>query len=156
MWKAGKPIAGGLGKSRRLLRIPAVVQALGGGGAVRQNAGGPVGKTVGEAAAIQAGGSIQNSSIPQGAGGVKLGRKRAPFASVRRSRYNRRMPFVVKAMGRTGTVWLSEANELGFRTLAPGEMAGIFETVTDARTAIAVLPRAFEDVGLIFYVERVD
>jgi len=67
------------------------------------------------------------------------------------------MPFVVKAVGRRGTVcYLSEANEIGFRTLATREMAGVFQTVADARTAIAKLPRAFKDVGLIFYVERAD
>jgi hypothetical protein len=67
------------------------------------------------------------------------------------------MPFVIKAMGRTGTVcWLSDANEAGFRTLATREMAGVFQTAADAQTAIAKLPRAFRDAGLIFYVERAD
>ena len=64
------------------------------------------------------------------------------------------MPFVVKMTSRTGGVgWLSAANEKGFRTLAPRKMAGVFPTFTDARTAIAVLPPAFADVGLIFSVE---
>jgi hypothetical protein len=67
------------------------------------------------------------------------------------------MPVVVKAVGHTGTVcWLSEANETGFRTLATREMADVFQTVADAHAAMAKMPRAFEDVGLIFYVERVD
>ncbi|HEX4072463.1 MAG TPA: hypothetical protein VHX68_14880, partial [Planctomycetaceae bacterium] len=65
--------------------------------------------------------------------------------------------YVVKAVGRTGTVcWLSDANEAGFRTLATREMAGVFQTAADAQAAVAKLPRAFQDVGLIFYVERAD
>jgi hypothetical protein len=65
--------------------------------------------------------------------------------------------FVVKATGRTGHIhWLSVANKDGFRTIAARAMAGVFETETDARIAIAKLPRAFGDVGLIFYVERAD
>jgi hypothetical protein len=67
------------------------------------------------------------------------------------------MPFVVKAMGKTGAIcYLSDANEAGFRTLATREMAGVFQTAEDAHAAIAKLPRAFEDAGLIFYVERAD
>jgi hypothetical protein len=67
------------------------------------------------------------------------------------------MAFVVKATGRTGTVcWLSAGNEDGFRTLATRVDAGVFQTVVDARTAIAKLPRAFVDIGLIFSVESAD
>jgi len=63
------------------------------------------------------------------------------------------MPFVVRATGRTGTIsWLSRANDDGFRTLVARDMADVFQTVTDAHTAIAKLPRAFEDAGLSFEV----
>ena len=59
--------------------------------------------------------------------------------------------------GRTGTVcWLSVANKDGFRTLATRGDAGVFQTVVAVRTAIAKLPRAFVDIGLIFSVELVD
>jgi hypothetical protein len=62
------------------------------------------------------------------------------------------MGFVVKAVGQTGTVcWLSEADATGFRSLAPRSMAGVFNTVQDAQTAIVKLPRAFRDAGLVFY-----
>jgi hypothetical protein len=64
------------------------------------------------------------------------------------------MAFVVKATGIRGNVcWLSAANAEGFRTLATREDADLFPTVTDAHVAIAKLPRAFEDIGLIFSVE---
>jgi hypothetical protein len=64
---------------------------------------------------------------------------------------------MIKAIGITGTVcWLKEAIEKGFRTLATREWADVFATVVDARTAIAKLPRAFEDIGLIFSVESAD
>ena len=67
------------------------------------------------------------------------------------------MAFVVKATGIRGNVcWLSAANEAGFRTLATREDAGVFPTVTEAHTAIAQLPRAFRDIGLIFSVESAD
>jgi len=67
------------------------------------------------------------------------------------------MPFVVKATGITGNVcWLSAANEGGFRTLATREWADVFQTVVDAHTAIAKLPRAYEDIGLIFSVQSAD
>jgi hypothetical protein len=55
------------------------------------------------------------------------------------------MPFVVKAVGRTGTVcWLNAATETGLRTLATRENADIFPTIVDAHDAIAKMPRAFE------------
>jgi hypothetical protein len=61
--------------------------------------------------------------------------------------------FVVMATGRTGQVsWLSAASADGFRTLTTRELADAFQTVKDAHTAIAKLPRAFEDAGLIFSV----
>ncbi|HEV3301418.1 MAG TPA: hypothetical protein VG055_17330 [Planctomycetaceae bacterium] len=63
------------------------------------------------------------------------------------------MPFVVRATGRTGTIsWLSAANDDGFRSLVTREMADVFQTVSDAHTAIAKLPRAFEHAGVIFSV----
>jgi hypothetical protein len=67
------------------------------------------------------------------------------------------MGFVVKALGRTGTVcWLSEADETGSRSLATRSMAGVFNTIQDAQTAIVKLPRAYQDAGLVFYIERAD
>jgi hypothetical protein len=67
------------------------------------------------------------------------------------------MTFVVKATGVRGNVcWLSAANASGFRTLATREDADVFQTVNDAHTAIAKLPPAFEDIGLIFSVESTD
>jgi hypothetical protein len=63
----------------------------------------------------------------------------------------------VKATGVRGNAcWLSAANEDGFRTLATQKDAGAFQTVADAHAAIAKLPRAFEDVGLIFSVESAE
>jgi hypothetical protein len=63
------------------------------------------------------------------------------------------MPFVVRVTDRTDTIsWLSAADEAGFRTLVPREMADVFQTVTDAHTAIANLPREVEDLGLVFEV----
>jgi hypothetical protein len=67
------------------------------------------------------------------------------------------MAYVVKATGRIGFVcWLSAANEAGVRAFAPRDTAGVFQTATDAHTAIAKLPRAFEEVGLTFSVESTD
>jgi hypothetical protein len=67
------------------------------------------------------------------------------------------MAFVVKATGRTGAVcWLSAANEAGFRSLATREWADVFQAARDAHIAIAKLPRAFEDCGLIFSVKSAD
>jgi hypothetical protein len=67
------------------------------------------------------------------------------------------MTYVVKATGRTGTVcWLSAANEAGFRTLATREGADVFQGARAAHIAIAKLPRAFEDCGLIFSVEAAE
>lgn len=64
------------------------------------------------------------------------------------------MASVVKLTGRTGFVcWLSTPNAKGFRTLAPREHADVFQTIEDAQAAIAKLPRAFEDAGLLFSVE---
>jgi len=63
------------------------------------------------------------------------------------------MPFVVMATSRAGTIsWLSAPSAGGFRTLTTREHAEVFQTVTDAHTAIAELPRAFEDSELIFSV----
>jgi len=63
------------------------------------------------------------------------------------------MPFVVRATGRTGTIsWLSAANSEGIRTLTTREHADVFQTVADAHAAIAKLPQAFEDAGMIFSV----
>ena len=63
------------------------------------------------------------------------------------------MPFVVRATSRTGTIsWLSAPSVDGFRTLTTRDHADVFQTVADAHTAIATLPRAFEDSGLIFSV----
>jgi hypothetical protein len=67
------------------------------------------------------------------------------------------MKFVVKATGIRGNVcWLSAAIKDGFRTLATREDASFFQTVVDARTAIAKLPSAFEDIGLSFSVESAE
>jgi hypothetical protein len=67
------------------------------------------------------------------------------------------MPYVVKATGIRGNVcWLSAASTEGFRSLATRKHPAVFQTVVDARTAIAKLPWAFEDVGLIFSVESAD
>ena len=67
------------------------------------------------------------------------------------------MAFVVKATGRTGTVcWLSPADKAGFRTLATRELADVFQAARDVHIAIAKLPRAFEDCGLIFSVKSAD
>ena len=67
------------------------------------------------------------------------------------------MPYFVKATGRTGyACWLSATNEAGFRTLAPREDADVFPTAKDAHGAIAILPRAFDDAGLIFSVHPAD
>jgi hypothetical protein len=63
------------------------------------------------------------------------------------------MPFVVMATSRTGAVcWLSTPSAGGFRTLTTRELAEVFQTVADAHTAIAELPRAFEESGLTFSV----
>jgi len=63
------------------------------------------------------------------------------------------MPFVIMATSRTATIsWLSTPSAGGFRTLTTREHAEVFQTVTDAHTAIAELPRAFEDSGLTFSV----
>jgi hypothetical protein len=35
-------------------------------------------------------------------------------------------------------------------------MAGVFNTSHDAQTAIVKLPRAYQDAGLVFYIERAD
>jgi hypothetical protein len=67
------------------------------------------------------------------------------------------MEFVVKATGPGGgSTWLSGPRLDGFRTLAVRENADVFETVTDAHTAIAKMPRALEDAGPIFSVESAD
>lgn len=65
--------------------------------------------------------------------------------------------FVVKLTSRYGVVcWLSRPGAEGFRTLAVREQAELFRTTTDAHTAIAKMPRAFSDAGLIFSVESVE
>jgi hypothetical protein len=67
------------------------------------------------------------------------------------------MEFVVKATGPGGgSTWLSGPRLDGFRTLADCESADFFESVTAAHTAIAKMPRALEDAGLIFSVESAD
>jgi hypothetical protein len=63
------------------------------------------------------------------------------------------MPFVVMATSRTGTTsWLSAPSAGSFRTLTTREHADVFQTVTDAHTAIAELPQAFGVSGLTFSV----
>jgi hypothetical protein len=67
------------------------------------------------------------------------------------------MPFVIKLTSRIGGVsWLSAANRDGSRTPAARESADVFRTYEDGNIAIRKLPRAFEDVGLIFSVKSVD
>ena len=67
------------------------------------------------------------------------------------------MPYVIKASGRAGYVcWLGAANEAGLRAFASRETASVFQTGADASAAIANLPRAFKEVGLIYSVEVED
>ena len=67
------------------------------------------------------------------------------------------MTFFVKATGIRGKFcWLSAANEDGFRRLVTRKDADVFQTVTDAHAAIAKLPRAFEQIGLIFAVKSAE
>jgi hypothetical protein len=62
--------------------------------------------------------------------------------------------FVVKLTGQTGfACWLSAPNSKGFRTMTLREDADIFQTAADAHAAIAKMPRAFSDAGLVFSVE---
>jgi hypothetical protein len=64
------------------------------------------------------------------------------------------MVFVVKVTGRTGVAsCLSREKRRGGRTLATREYADLFETIEAAQTAIAEMPLASEDAGLIFSVE---
>jgi hypothetical protein len=64
------------------------------------------------------------------------------------------MGYVIKATGRAGYVcWLGAANEGGLRAFAHRDKASVFETGADASAAIANLPRAFKEVGLIYSVE---
>ncbi len=65
--------------------------------------------------------------------------------------------FVVKLTGCTGVVcWQSAPNAEGFRSLATRDPADVLQTAEEAHSAIAKMPRAFEDAGLIFSVEFVD
>jgi hypothetical protein len=67
------------------------------------------------------------------------------------------MAFIVKASGRAGYVcWLGSANEAGLRTFAPRDTASVFQTAADASAAIANLPRAFKEVGLLYSVESAE
>jgi hypothetical protein len=64
------------------------------------------------------------------------------------------MPYVIKATGRAGYVcWLGTANEAGLRAFAPRDTASVFQTGADASAAIANLPRAFKEVGLVYSIE---
>ena len=65
--------------------------------------------------------------------------------------------FVVKLTGRTNfACWLSAPNSEGFRSLGLRENAEIFQTLAEAHTAIAKMPRAFSDAGLVFSVEALE
>jgi hypothetical protein len=61
--------------------------------------------------------------------------------------------FVVRAIGTTGTYWLSEPNDKGSRLLVPRERAAVFHTITGAGVAIDQMPPAFRSAGVIFSVE---
>jgi hypothetical protein len=64
------------------------------------------------------------------------------------------MTFVVKATSTAGnTTWLSPPNFDGFRSLASRDTAEVFQDIADAHVAIAKMPRAFNDAGIIFSVE---
>jgi len=67
------------------------------------------------------------------------------------------MPFVVKAIGPGGyATWFSPPSFDGFRSLASRDTAEVFHDVADAHVAIAKMPRAINEVGIIFSVESAD
>ena len=64
------------------------------------------------------------------------------------------MSFLVKVIARTGNVtWLSNLGLEGFRTLVSREKADEFRTRIEAFTAIAKLPRTFDNAGFLLSVE---
>ncbi len=94
-------------------------------------------------------------AMPKAARGWRHPQIHQPILAIRREKAE--IAFIVKAVDRTGTVgWLSEADDTGFRSLAARSMAGVFQTLHDAQTAIVKLPRAYQDAGLVFYIERTD
>ena len=65
------------------------------------------------------------------------------------------MGFVVKVTdGRSPFhSWLSPPNKGGVRTLAPRDMADVFQNRADAQAAIDTMPRILIDAGWVFSVE---
>ena len=64
------------------------------------------------------------------------------------------MKFVVKGTTPSGdVVWLSPPDSDGFRNLGPRQTAEVFQERSDARLAIAEMPRPFRDAGFFFWVE---
>jgi hypothetical protein len=63
------------------------------------------------------------------------------------------MSFLVKVVARTGNVtWLSNLGFEGLRTLVSREKADEFRTRIEALTAIAKLPRTFDNAGFLLSV----
>ncbi len=61
------------------------------------------------------------------------------------------MPFIAKLT--KATLWLSTANAAGVRTLTDHDGAAVFQTIADARVAIAKLPEVYQHFELTFLVE---
>jgi hypothetical protein len=67
------------------------------------------------------------------------------------------MPFVVKIIGKGGTIaWLGAPNSDGLRTLAGRKSADIFQTSENAHVAISELTPDFDKAGWTFSVESAD
>jgi hypothetical protein len=66
------------------------------------------------------------------------------------------MKFVVKGTTPSrDVVWLSLPDSDGFRNLGPLQTAEEFQDKSDARLAIAEMPRPFRDAGFFFWVMTV-
>jgi hypothetical protein len=65
------------------------------------------------------------------------------------------MPFIVKATDqKTGIVaWIAPVDTRGIRTLATRQMAEIFQSAEDARTAIRDTQQAFFTEDVVFAIE---